>query len=254
MPLDLLGALNDAASESGLGFNGVCNAIANTDGLDALGALNVANGTTGLDMQGVIKQLIPKVSRTNLVTNPSFETNTTTWGTSGTGTTIARITTDFNVGAACLQVTKAAVTLSGAQVANATKIVISPNTNYTASVYVKVPAGNENCDLRLSMLFFDSGNTQVQSALSPTATITAADGWVRLSVSSKSASNAVGVMSRVTQVSVGTAGQKFLVDAAALEKGSKAGTYFDGSTAGGSWSGTAHASTSSILSLNYSVS
>lgn len=60
--LDLLGALNELAGTSGLGFNAVCNLIAGTSGLDGVGALNVANGTSGLELRGVLKQLAPKVS------------------------------------------------------------------------------------------------------------------------------------------------------------------------------------------------
>jgi hypothetical protein len=43
------------------------------------------------------------ISYTNLITNPSFETNTTGW--SGTSSTLTRITTQYYIGTAALQVT-----------------------------------------------------------------------------------------------------------------------------------------------------
>jgi len=71
-----------------------------------------------------------KVTRTNLVTNPSFETNTTNWY--GVSATITRITTDAYIGSACLAVNKNAVVIGRVQYANtaANRIPVTPGLTY----------------------------------------------------------------------------------------------------------------------------
>jgi len=75
---------------------------------------------------------------TNLVTNGGFETNTTGWLALGGTGAIARITTDPKFGSACCEVTCGA-TNDGIQGSGA--FTVSAATQYTASAYIKSPAG-----------------------------------------------------------------------------------------------------------------
>lgn len=183
--------------------------------------------------------------RSNLVTNPSVETNTTNWSLNGTGTTIARITSDYYVGSASLEVTKGAVTNAGATFGGTTRIAVSASTTYTVSAYVKVPTSNASSDLRLRVSPYDAlaGGSALASTASSTTTVTSAMGWVRLSYTFTTPVNSAGLTIRVEQATAGTAGEKFLIDGVLLETGSSLLTYFDGAN-NGYWSGTAHASSS----------
>jgi hypothetical protein len=101
----------------------------------------------------------------NFLANPSFETDTSGWVLNGTGTTIARITTDANFGTASLEVTKAAVTSSGARTATTGLIPVVAGETLIASAYVKVPTSNENTTVRVILGWLDSpGTTQVSRA------------------------------------------------------------------------------------------
>lgn len=167
------------------------------------------------------------MSRINLIGNPSLKTDTTGWSTLGTGTTISRISTDSFFGNTCLQVTKAAVSSSGALYTAAT---VAASTIYTASLYVKVPAGQETSGLTLSVSWYDGSSTLISTSSGVLTTVTSAtadSGWTRLAVTATSPSSAVTARLQIVQPTAGTAGKLFLVDAALLEQSSYAGQYFD---------------------------
>jgi hypothetical protein len=174
-------------------------------------------------------------TRTNLARNPSFETNTTLWGISGTGTTIARITSDSLFGSACLQVTKAAVANSGAihAATSGSRIPVSPSTTYRISVYVKVPTGQATSGLRTRVIQYTAvtGGSTVSTTNGTTVTVTDTQGWVRLNqtITTGSTTNAISVP--VVQTTAGTAGQLFLIDGLLVEQTSQLSPYFDGSYA-----------------------
>jgi hypothetical protein len=198
--------------------------------------------------------------RVNLATNPSIETDTTLWTISGTGTTIARITTDSLFGSACLQVTKADVANSGAVHANASgsRISVSPSTTYRVSVYVKVPTGQATSGLRTRITQFTAvtGGSTVSTTNGTTVTVTDTQGWVRLNqtITTGSTTNAISVFA--VQTTAGTAGQLFLIDGLLIEQTSLLRPYFDGGiyddntvTATTAWTGTANNSTSTATAL-----
>ena len=193
--------------------------------------------------------------RTNLTNNPSVETNTTNWVAVGTGTTIARITTDSKYGSACLEVTKGAVNNAAGrlQFATGTRIAVLPDTTYMISAWVRVPAGNANAGLRIRRSPFTAvtGGSAITATVSATTTVATADGWVRLSssITTTSTTNALGIS--VEQATAGTAGQKFLIDGVLVEETSELLPYFDGGILDQSgvsytlaWTGTANNSTS----------
>lgn len=187
--------------------------------------------------------------RVNFVTNPSFETNTTGWSLQGTGTTIARTTTDKLYGSASLEITKAAVANSGAS--TAASIMIAGQT-YSFSVYVKVPATNATGDFYISATWRNSSATTISTNSSTPINVSSSDGWVRLTLTATAPANSYDVVFFVRQFTSGTAGQKFLIDGVMLEQSSSIGSYFDGSINGGAWTGTANDSPSVIHIKNRS--
>jgi hypothetical protein len=178
--------------------------------------------------------------RVNYIKNPTFEVSTSDW-TSFAGTTLERVTSEFNTGSASLKVTNT----SGGGVQNVTRIpFFSTDDVWYLSAYIKLDSLASNATYYLRHLQYQ---TEVSSAAIASGNIgvtslTAADGWVRLSGSfTKSPSANFFVMRVVTTSSFNT--DVFYVDSAMAEYSSSLGTYFDGSY-NGFWSGTANDSAS----------
>lgn len=170
---------------------------------------------------------------TNLITNPSFETGTTSWLTSGffagVGTvTLTRVTTDPFVGSYALQ----AVTNGGSNAA--TGITFGAATNgqaYSATVRVRVSTGTATIQLILG----EQGGT------SSSTTATIGTSWTEITLTRTAAST--GTRELDIQVN-GTTVTTFFVDAVAAVVGSTPPVFFDGDTPGCSWTGTRHGSSS----------
>ena len=191
-----------------------------------------------------VKHIVPAVSRTNSSKNPSFETDLSFWTISGAGTTNARITSDGYVGSACTEVTKAAVVNSGTRTLSTQSPTVAPGEVWTASVYVKVPAGQENSSQRIFITWVQADLvTQTGTSIGTASTVTSADGWVRRTITGTAPALTAGLLVSVGSSVAETAGQKFLVDALLIEKSSTVGFYFDGSS-NGTWTGTTNLSTS----------
>lgn len=163
--------------------------------------------------------------RTNLITNPSFETNTTGWV--AFQSTITRDTSEFYIGSASLKSVFTGVG-SSSIVAD-----VTASQTYTASIWVKVPAGNA---FRLDLTERTSASDYVGIAQT-TATGTGA--WQRVTATRTFGST--GVKASVELVS--TIAQTIYMDAVQLEQSSTLGDYFDGDTtdtadAAYDWAGT----------------
>lgn len=188
------------------------------------------------------------VATTNLVTNPSFETGVTGWIVYGNSIgTLSRVTTMAYAGNYAYQIAKT----SGANTdwyGTYRLFSATSGITYTASAWVNTTesiGGNRAFVLRVQ-------GTGVVPTTSTTLT-GVTDKWVRLSVTF----TATGTGSAQLQmywynVTTGTA----YIDAVQIEESSYATAYCDGTLgAGHSWSGTAHASTSSrtAATLDYNV-
>lgn len=166
------------------------------------------------------------MSRINLVTNPSFKTDTTGWSVTGSST-IARITTDAFYGTSCLQVTKAASTNSG--VVTASRIAVTAAFSYAVSAYVKVPDNQETGTLRIDVKWYTavSGGTLISTSSTNAIEIPTGSEFTRLEGVMIAPALAVAATISIIQPLAGTAGKKFLVDAVLLENASYVGEYFD---------------------------
>lgn len=173
---------------------------------------------------------------TNLVTNPSIETNTTGWGNAW-GDTLAASAEQAKFGLQSLKVTGAGAAGIGAYIDSA----VTPGATYTASVWVYVssagwPSGVNDPGLRL----YDGAGLGTLLAFS--AAITERDQWVWRSVTATPAQATARIL--VFQ-NVDVAGRVMYIDGVQLEAKAYPTPYCDGSLGPGhAWTGTAHASTS----------
>jgi hypothetical protein len=181
------------------------------------------------------KAIVAEGATTNVVTNPSIEVDVTSW--SAQGSTRTRDTTEYKFGAASLKVvTNGGADNQGAYHAN---ITVTASQTHTASAWIKGTSGDT---LRLRL----NERTAADADVGTTSSNFAATGsWQRLTVSRTF--GATGERARVLVTTNGDQTVTFYVDGVQLETNKAyATTYCDGSLGPGyTWSGTAHASTSS---------
>jgi hypothetical protein len=202
-------------------------------------------------LKGVLAGYTTTTTRTNLVTNPNFETNTTTWA--GASCTLLRVTTNQYIGTASMQMTSASAGDLTARTAYEPNSPVTVGLSYTASAYVYNSAGN-NRQHRISIRFFTSGGALISIAAGVDTTINVGAGWTRLSVTATApATTATADVVVNMQLNNGSLSNVTLLDAVLLEQASSALPYFDGTYAdtytgytltSQQWNGTANASTS----------
>ena len=188
-------------------------------------------------------------TRTNLITNPSFETNTT--GYNNADCTLARITTASYIGTASMSVT--ATTLgTGPRVANEPNVTANVGLPYIASVYVYNFAGN-NREHRLDLRFFNAANALISTIVGTVTTINVGGGWTRLSTTGVAPANTASVdLVLFIQLNNPSLSNVTYLDAVMIEQSSTLNDYFDGSSTsplGAAWTGTANASTSTLTGI-----
>ena len=180
--------------------------------------------------------------RTNYITNPSFEVDTTDWH--ALSSTIARSTGEFNTGSASLAVTSTSATVSAsAQCGISGDMIplIAGEGTYYLSAYVKLANGNSSATYSLRALQYEEQNSagSVGNTTFGLQSLSYTGNWVRLSGSFTKSGSANFVVIRVQGPSA--VGEIFYVDSVLLEKSTTLNSYFDGSS-NGFWAGTANAS------------
>lgn len=201
-------------------------------------------------------KLVAVANRVNLVHNPSFEIDTTSWAGT-TGVTISRVTSDFNIGSASLQaVVASASATNSAAVSDSTTnpIRIFSGNLYTFSGYVKVTVGaSATYDIYVDW-YNDEASSSYGTLTGTATTITNTSGWVRLSVTGEAPSGATRAKLYFRKKTAMTNTATFLVDNVLVEKYGSLGVYFDGAYDGQNystdrdsmWEGTAHLSPSHL--------
>jgi len=181
-------------------------------------------------------KIVVPAAATNLVTNPSFETNTTGYTAVG-GATLTRSATHQRRGAWALRITPVASTESGTSYGT---ISVTSGTTYVFSVDVLGVLG-QNYHLQLRLLTFD-----VREQL----TFTGTGYWQRLEVSFTATAGEDWRL-YVVRDSGETGTDYFYIDGLQFETGDEATTYFDGDSIGFvidqkdfGWNGARHGSTS----------
>jgi len=116
------------------------------------------------------------MTRTNLIPNASFRTNSTGWSALSTAS-IARITTDGFIGTSCLQVSSVTSTSTGVILTD--YVTIDESKDYSISAYLKIASGSTAGSITMTTTWYDSSNSSVLS--STTALNVPADGvWYRI--------------------------------------------------------------------------
>jgi hypothetical protein len=201
-------------------------------------------------------------TRTNLCYNPNFELNLNGWEAAGSQTVIERIENDARFGKNALKCITGTSINSGVVFANQSgeRIPISPNTEYTVSVYVKIPNGSPNKVIRMRSRQYSevTGGFVVSIQNYDSVGITSNDGWVRYFFTLISVSAANALSFEISQELNNEEGSIFYVDAALIEETAslvpKVNRYFDGNLASAGllaeqliWNGTENNSTSTVV-------
>lgn len=186
---------------------------------------------------------------TNLVDNPSFEVGTTGWSNYSTGAatgTRTRVTTEAYAGSYSYELVKVTGAV-GERWGASTSVSVTSGTTYTVSAWVYIVSS--------------VGGTQIFAmetggALSGTTTSIAGatQGWTRITRTMTASSTGNGL---VFLYVANASDMTVHIDAVQVEAVAYATAYCDGSLGTGhSWSGTAHASTSSrtAATLYYNTS
>jgi hypothetical protein len=206
-----------------------------------------------------------KETRINLIKNPSFEVNTTGWAALS-NSTIARSTAKSFHGASSVAITPnpspTSNTAIGVNLSSSDYATVTPGTKYSVSLYVyreysylnHAGVDQQTSKVRLKVNLYNGSNVLKASVQASEPTNIPNNKWTRVHLESVSIPTGVSKLGLTLQLddSVGesiiSASEKIFVDAVLVEASQSIDTYFDGSTAGSltSWSGTAHASTSTF--------
>lgn len=181
------------------------------------------------------KQEYKNESTTNLITNPSVETNTTNWNP-GAGNTIVQTNESAFTGSYSAKVTRPGV--GGTQYNTWNGVTYTAGTNYVLSMFVRKTDGSAVTTSDITGMFIENTVVGIYSIDS------VGGGWYRVLSGTRTAA---GGSSNVGFYMA--AGLTVYVDGVLLETASSHSAYCDGSLTGTGnvWSGTAHASTSNCL-------
>lgn len=194
--------------------------------------------------------IIPtRVQRTNLITNPSFETNTASYSYTP-GTTFATTTAQKVFGSSSLTTTRTSVT-GFLGIGLAPRLPVTPNLPYTVSVYFRRDYSTTRTT-QIRFQWFDTGGIIIGSTITVAQTPPPINTWGRLTTTQTAPAGAATVYIDLVVASA-IVGENIFVDGWLLEQASSALPYFDGSffdpyeqynLQSQSWTGTANASTS----------
>lgn len=212
-----------------------------------------------------VSEIAHALTRTNMVANPSFETDTTGWGfylPDGAATATRETTGGVN-GAAFyrLSITTASTIVGGGSYYNGNGLAgytmpVSPGDALAAVGSVRT---NSARSMQIGVEFRDSAGVLIPGTFFGPAVALAANTWTGLSVTGTAPANAAtAAINFYTTSAVWAVGDTLDTDSGLLEKASVVRAYFDGDTADTpdliyAWTGTAHASTSTLSERNIEV-
>jgi hypothetical protein len=186
-------------------------------------------------------------TRTNLIKNPSFETNTTGWNPNGS--TLSRVAATWGSGSYALNIVANGTGLAGTY-SSVGSFSVTVGQQYTASFYAKSVSGTLR-SVQLGLQWYTAAGAFIsQSVSTTTALTTSPQRWTATGTAPATA--ATGLVTAYTQTT-GTVGDVWQLDEVLVETGSTLLPYFDGTYADTytgytlteqAWNGTADASTS----------
>jgi prepilin-type N-terminal cleavage/methylation domain-containing protein len=181
---------------------------------------------------------------TNFATNPSVETNASGF-LNPNGSTVARDTVRANHGAASLLVTMpvSEPSLVGARIYTTPAVGsaggLKVSTKYTVSAYVYVPTGT--VDVYMSIQGAGATNPGMVSE----RIASAKNQWIRVYDTFDTTASGQVSLFILNNASTAVNGTQFWIDSIMVTEGATPRLYADGGSAGWTWSGTQHLSTSS---------
>jgi hypothetical protein len=175
-----------------------------------------ASAITYADARRIDLYLQP--NRVNQILNPSFESATTSWSTTGTSAfatdASGAITGSSNSGKLTANATSSTLVQSS--------VKVTANSAHTLSAYVKGTVGKT---VTLSIAWKDSGGTTLSTSTSSANTLSAS--FARVSLTGTAPATAT--TATITFTFAGVSGNLYYVDAVLFEANSYADFYFDGS-------------------------
>ena len=190
-----------------------------------------------------LKAKVPAVGVTNLIENPSLETDVVGWSAAGT---FVQDTAQARYGKACGK-------LIGSVTPNrvrphkrdGTRIAVTAALVYVYRVKVRAEGGASSWALKI--LWRDSGEALISATTGTLITLTDSGPWTELLVSGTAPALATQVDLQIVEdgSSFGVGEDLFLDGAMFYQSSDATLPYIDGDQPGATWSGTAHESTSS---------
>ena len=175
-------------------------------------------------------QYVISTIRKNLISNPSFETDTTDWVSPSSGFTLARNTANFYSGVASLRLTNS----TGVQYAKATnrpggtRLAVTAGQTYTFSYYIKKGTSTSNWFASIKGFAASSGGSDIFIADGTASSLDTNGLWTRRSVTATIPASGVNYIEGwVTNLSADIAGAIVYVDAVMLELSSALNYYLD---------------------------
>lgn len=233
----------------------ISSTLARTYGLSVKTAVDYALTQIGATLEaGAVDATLTsktlEATINNLVQNPSLETNTTGWGAASANFTLARVNTFANTGSWCASWTMTASADAYGTVLT-TAISATAGTTYTFSFHVRSTVARS----AFAQIRFLNSGASIISAPQGTTITTSTTGWSRVSVTATAPAGTVNMIPLIN-VTGNASGNVHYFDSVMLNEGPLV-NYFDGSTNGGrdaglytaAWTGTAHASTSTLTNL-----
>lgn len=203
---------------------------------------------------GPARQAPVVTTRKNFIQNPSFESDISSWGTSGGGTaTLSQDSTISLFGSKCLRIDNSSVTVSSRLNYIPT---VSPSASagqtWTASAYFRM-AGTNTRDIHINIEFYNSSLSPLSTIFSAIFTVNNTT-WTRGSVTAVAPANTAFVRMSVNYYQGGSiAANPTLVDGVLLEQSATLNPYFDGDTPDTSsvfsWDGVPNLSTSTAQTV-----
>lgn len=193
-------------------------------------------------LEGANFQVVVPEESTNLITNPSFETNTTGWSASGTGVTITRDTSISFFGAASGRMSDASPSNSGSEYVIASLQPASAAQVYTLSFYYWKRASSAQTG-RAYLAFYDSGSVQLSTVSLSLPPGNVAQ-WRRAFITALAPASTAYVTCIFTTQGVSTGQFDLYLDGVQIEAKAFPTTYIDGDQEDCIWLGAAHGSSS----------
>lgn len=187
--------------------------------------------------------------RANLCTNPSFEVSTSGWTGAGAAISRVAVVAADDIGAYAMQIANDTSTNYHFASLSST-LPVSAGQDIMVSAYLRLVSGAASgCYLQIAWLNSTGGTISYSTAGAPTLRARAADGsdeaWQRAYVHGVAPAGAANYQVYIVAPPA-NASAVWQVDAVLIEQTDRLGRYFDGSSEGGSWLGTAGLSASNL--------